>query len=136
MVRTLSETVWWMRVVWDYPDIYYHIVPEVFVSRDQCIALVILEAHALGSSLVEAVEVLDRGDDRVGGVMREDLDSHRQTCAIIGRFIKDEFECDMLRGRTQRRRIVRGGRARVPTSVVQAGWGSGVSLIDVFLRLR
>ena len=77
MVRALSETIWWMRVVWDHSYINHHVVSEVLVSRNEGIALLVFEAHTLSSPFVEAVEVLDGGDDRVGGVMGEDLNSHR-----------------------------------------------------------
>lgn len=86
----------WVRVVRYDSYIDDHVVPEIFISRNKSVALLILEANAPGSSLVKTVEIFDRSHDRVCGIMREYLNSHWQPSTIVGRLFEDEFECDML----------------------------------------
>lgn len=73
-----------VRMLLNDSDVNHHVVAEVLVSRDQGIALLILEADSLGACWagVEAIEILDGCDDGVGGIMGIDLDSHRQARAI------------------------------------------------------
>lgn len=67
------------------PDVDGHVVMEVFISRDEGVALLILEAHALGPgrASIQAVEILYGCDDRLGVVMRVDLHSHRQARPVL-----------------------------------------------------
>lgn len=66
-------------------DINDRIVTEVLISADDGVALLILKAHARAAcgSWIEAVEVLDGGDNRFGGVMRVDLDPHRNARTVL-----------------------------------------------------
>lgn len=61
------------------------VVAEILISANNGIALLILEAHARAAcgSRVEAVEVLDGGDDGLGGVMRVDLDPHGYARTVL-----------------------------------------------------
>jgi hypothetical protein len=68
------------------PYIDDHLVGEVLISSDESIPVAILEADA--SSLIQAIEVLDRCNDRVGGIVREDVHSHRQSSTSLGRLGK------------------------------------------------
>jgi len=56
----------------DNTHAYYHVAFEVLVSRNESVSVLIFETDALRYAWprVEAVEVLDRCDDRVGSVMR------------------------------------------------------------------
>lgn len=79
-------------------DVDNHVVAKVFVPRDQSIALVILEADALGASPtgVEAIEVLDRRDNGVGRVMGENLHPHGKARTILRRVKEQQLKCDIL----------------------------------------
>lgn len=104
-------------------DVDNHVVAEVFVARDQSIALVILEADALGASPtgVEAIKILYRRDNGLGCVMRVNLDSHWEARPILGRVQEQQLKCDVLGGRW-----LSGGDA----AGVGRGAGHGGSSID------
>ena len=61
------------------PDDDGHAIIEVLVAGDQGVGPAVLEGDAADAAgaLVEAVEVLDGGDDGIGRVMGMDVDSHR-----------------------------------------------------------
>lgn len=98
-----------------------HVVAEVFVACDECGALVILEADALGASPtgVEAIKVLDSGDDGVSCVMGVDLHSHREARTILRRVEKQQLKCDVL----GRQRLAGGDTAAVGRDPGHGGSG-------------
>lgn len=71
------------------------VVAEVLISADDGVALLILKAHpgAACGSRVEAVEVLDGGNNGLGGVMRVDLDPHRYARPVLVRVL-NQLELD------------------------------------------
>lgn len=82
--RTIADT-----------NINDRVVTEVLVSADDGVALLIFKAHTRAACWggVEAVEVLDSRDDGLGGVMRVDLDPHRDArTVLVG--ILDQLELD------------------------------------------
>ena len=62
-------------------DTHLHAVVEVVVARDQDVVLVVLEDET--GAFIQAIEVLDRGNDGFGRVVRRNHDSHGQSCAIL-----------------------------------------------------
>lgn len=108
----------------DDPNVDDHAIVKVLVSGDEGVPLRILEADPFCSpgSLVEAIEVLDRRDDRIGGVMRIDLDSHGQSSPIVRSFREQEFEGDRFGCESRsRRRIMRSRGGRWNASLLE-GW--------------
>lgn len=61
------------------------VVTEVLVTADDSITLLILKTHARAAcgSRIEAIEVLDGGDDRLRGVMRVYLNPHRYARTVL-----------------------------------------------------
>lgn len=51
---------------------------EIFVPSNEGCPFLVLEAHAQAAiwTWVEAIEVLDRGDNGIGGIMGVDVNSH------------------------------------------------------------
>jgi hypothetical protein len=105
VIRRWAIRPWGRRWLIDDPNVYNHVVSEVFVLSDEGISLLILEAHAFGTGgpSIEAIEILDRCDNRVGSIMREDLHTHREARTILGGFREEELECDTLRCRAPER---------------------------------
>lgn len=71
------------------------VVTEVLVPTDDGITLIVLEADARAGcgGGIQAVEVLDSGDDGLSGVMRVDLNPHGYPRSVlVGVF--DELELD------------------------------------------
>lgn len=68
-----------------YTNIDNRVVAKVLIAADDGVALLILEAHARAArgSRVETVEVLDGGDDGLGGVMGVDLDPHGYARTVL-----------------------------------------------------
>jgi hypothetical protein len=64
----------------DNTHAYYHVAFEVLVPRNEGVSVLIFETDALRYAWprVEAVEVLHRCDDGVGGVMRVNGNAERQ----------------------------------------------------------
>ena len=85
-----------LRIVRDDTNIYNHVVLEIVITRDKSIAALVLETHAFGGSFVETVEVLDSGNDGVGGIMWEYLHPHGQSSPMIVSAVEQEFECHIL----------------------------------------
>jgi len=82
----------------DDSDVHRHALAEVLVPRNHGIVLFVFEADPLGDgrARVQAVEILDSGDYRVGRIMRVDLDSHGEPRLILGRLCRNELEPDRL----------------------------------------
>lgn len=53
-----------MRSLLDNSDIDYHVIPEIFVSRNEGVALVIFETYAFGTAWagIKSVKILDSRD--------------------------------------------------------------------------
>lgn len=66
-------------------NIDYRIVTKVLISADDGVALLILETHARAAcgSRIKTIEILDGGNDRLSGVMRVDLNPHRNARTIL-----------------------------------------------------
>lgn len=81
-------------------DIDNRVVAEVLVAANDGVTLVVLEAHAraAGRSRVQAIEVLDGGDDGLSCVVGVDLDSHGYPRPVLVR-VFDELELDGPRDR-------------------------------------
>jgi hypothetical protein len=56
----------------------------------------ILEADPTGSTVIYSIEIFDRGDDRVCGVMRIDLNAHRNASSDFGVLIEKQLKGDVL----------------------------------------
>lgn len=76
-------------------DIHNRVVAEVLVATNDSVALFILKAHARAPCLgrIETVEVLDGRNDRLGSVMRVDLDPHGYARPVLVRVL-DQLELD------------------------------------------
>lgn len=61
------------------------VVTKVLVTANDGVTLLILETHARAAcgSRIEAVEVLDSGDDGLSSVMRVDLNPHRNARTVL-----------------------------------------------------
>lgn len=94
-------------------DVDNHVAAEVLVARNHGVAGLVLEADALGAcwARVQAVEVLDCGDDGVGGIMGVDLHTHGQARRSMRRVRRDQLEADGL-GLDRRRRCWRRSHGR------------------------
>lgn len=92
------ESSWTMGRLLDNPDVDYHVVSEILISRNQSIALFVLETDSLraGWARVQAIEILDRSDNGVRGIMRINLDTHGQARAVLRRICEEKLECDTL----------------------------------------
>lgn len=79
-------------------DVDNHVVAEVFIPRNESIAVFVLEANPLrsGRTRVEAIKVLYRRHNRVGCVMGVNLHSHRQARTVLRSIEEEEFKCDIL----------------------------------------
>ena len=64
-------------IVGDDTDEDNHIIPQVLVACDQSVPTVVLKADARCCTIVETIEIFHRCDDRIGGIVREYLHSHR-----------------------------------------------------------
>lgn len=93
-----GELGWSLRHLLDDADVDDHVVAEVLVAGDEGVALLVLKAHALGArrARVEAVEVLDRRHDGLGGVVRVDGDTHGEARTTLRRLERHELEFDIL----------------------------------------
>lgn len=85
--RTISDT-----------HVHNRVVTEVLVAANDGVTLVVLEAHARAASRggVQAIEVLDGGNDGLSGVVGEDLDPHGYPRPVLVRVL-DELELDRPR---------------------------------------
>lgn len=70
-----------------------HAVVEVVVAGYEDVLGMVLEDEA--RTFVEAVEVLDGGDDGFCGIVRRDHDSHGKTSTILA-FWEEQLEGDLL----------------------------------------
>lgn len=95
-----------LRVVRYYPNIDDHVVEKILESGDEGVSVAILEADSSGNAFVQTVEILDSCHDRVSGIVREDLDSHRQSRSIIGCTLEHQFKSNVLGHRARGRHIV------------------------------
>ena len=95
-----------VRLNGDNPDVHGHVVPQIFVSGNKGDAALILKADTARSAVVDAVEVLDRCDNRVGGIMRVDLNTHRYTCSNLGVLIEQQLKGDVLGCRVRSRAMI------------------------------
>lgn len=87
--RTVSNT-----------HVYNRVVAEVLVAANDGVTLVVLEAHAraAGRRGVQAIEILDSGNNGLGGIVRVDLHSHGYPRPVLMRVL-DELELDGPRDR-------------------------------------
>lgn len=76
------------------------VMAEVLVAANNGVSLVVLKAHtrAASRSGVQAIEVLDGGNDGLSSIVGEDLDSHRYPRPVLVRVL-DELELDGPRDR-------------------------------------
>ena len=88
-----------LRVIGYDTNMYNHVVSEVLISSNQCIPLVVLKTDTLRSAFVEAVEILDGCNDRIGGIMREYLNPHRKPGSAVGGSIEKQLESYVLGSR-------------------------------------
>ena len=65
-----------LRVVGYHPNIYNHVVLEILIPCDEGVSAIVLEANAVGGTLVESIEVLYCGDNRVSCIMGKYLHPH------------------------------------------------------------
>lgn len=72
----------------DNPDIDGHVVSQVLVSRYEGDAVFILEADTTGGTIIDTVEILDGRDNRISGVVRVYLNTHRDACPNFGILIQ------------------------------------------------
>lgn len=72
----------------DDPNIYRHVVSQILIPCYEGGAMLILEADPAGSAVIDTVKILDGRDDRIGGIMRVDLDTHGDSGADLGVFIE------------------------------------------------
>ena len=63
MILYLFLLLPWLRIIKDDANIDDHVVLEILVSCNQCIATLILKANAVRGTFVEAVEVLNSSYD-------------------------------------------------------------------------
>jgi hypothetical protein len=56
----------------------------------------ILEAHSTSSAIVDAIEIFDRSDDGIRGVMRVYLHAHRNPGPHLGVLIQEKLKGDIL----------------------------------------
>jgi hypothetical protein len=78
------------------PNVDGHVVLKVLVPRDQGIAGLVLETHAM--AIVEAEEVFDGCDDGVGAIVREDVDSQGEPGTLLAGLGEQVLETNVLRG--------------------------------------
>lgn len=78
-----------------YVDV--HLIMEVLVPRDEGVSTIILEADTIGTT-IETIEVLDSTNDRLCGIVWEDLNSHWQTRLELRHVLDHELKCDALWG--------------------------------------
>jgi hypothetical protein len=55
---------------------------EVLIPGNQDIAMTVLEDDT--PTLIQSVEVLDSCNDRISGIVREDVDPHGQSSPVLG----------------------------------------------------
>ena len=91
-----------LRVIRNDSNVDNHVVLKVLISRNECVPTVILEADAVCSTFVKAIEVLHSSHNGVGGIMREDLHPHWQPRSMIGGTIEQQLKCDVLGRSTDR----------------------------------
>ena len=84
MILNLPLLLPCLRVIRNNSNIDDHVVLEVLISRNECVPTVVLEADAVCGTFVKAVEVLDSSHNGVGGIVREDLHPHWQSCSMVG----------------------------------------------------
>jgi hypothetical protein len=83
-------------MTWDDTNIDCHVVPQVFIPSDEGVSAVVFEAHTTGGSLIDTIKILDGGHDGIGGIMREDLDSHRDSRTNLGVLIQQQLKGNVL----------------------------------------
>jgi hypothetical protein len=59
----------------------------------------ILEAHSTGSAIVDAIEIFDRSDDGIRGVMGVYLHAHWNPGPYLGVLIQEKLKGDVFRDR-------------------------------------
>lgn len=106
LIVRISGQIRRLRVVRYHSNMDDHVVPKVLVSGDEGVSLCILEADAFCSPFVQSVEVLDRGNNGICGIVGEYLYPHRQPCSIVGRTIEQQLERNVLGCGTRRRNVV------------------------------
>lgn len=86
------------RHLLNYTDRYDHVIAEVLVASDKCVALLVLEAHALGDgwARVQPIEILDCCDNGIRCIMLIYGDTQGQARTVFRRLGKQEFEGDGL----------------------------------------
>ena len=102
-------------LIGDDTNVDSHVIPQVLVPGDQSDSVFVFEADSTGGRFVYAVEILDRGDDGIGCIVRKDLDPHRDSSLGLGGIIQEQLKRHML-GRWRRRRGLVGHD-------VDLGWG-------------
>ena len=81
----------------NHPHIDRHVIPQILESRDKRDAVFVLKTDTAGMVIVDAIEVLDRCYDGIGGVMRVDLHSHRYPSTNLGVLIQQQLKSHILR---------------------------------------
>lgn len=71
-------------VYWDHSNVDCHIVSQVLVPRNEGGAMLVLETDAAGSTLIDAVEILYGGHNRISCIMRVYLNAHGYPCPDLG----------------------------------------------------
>lgn len=70
------------------------VVCQVLVLRDQCDTVVVLETNTF--PLIQAVKVLDSGDDRISNIVWSDTDSQGKACSVLRSIGQQKLKIDCL----------------------------------------
>ena len=81
-----------LRLVVDHSDEYCGVIRQVLVPCDNDPSMGILKIDALDGWIVEAMEVLHCRDDRLGAIVRKDLNPHWQPCLVQGGIVDDQLK--------------------------------------------
>lgn len=68
----------------NHSNINSHVVSKILIPSDEGYATFILKANTAGGAIVDTVEVLHSGHNRVRGIVRVDLNPHRNACPDFG----------------------------------------------------
>lgn len=83
VVGCLPIGIVWLRMIDDNSYVDRHVVSEVLISRNENVAVFVLEAKSTGSTLIETVEIFHCRDDRISGIVGEYLYFERKSCTVI-----------------------------------------------------
>jgi hypothetical protein len=89
--------------------------------------MLVLETDSAGDTIVNAIEVLDSGHNRVSCIVRIYLNAHGDSCPDFRVLVQKQFKRDVLWDGA-RRQLVREQSATIPINISMIIRGGGVPL--------